>query len=103
MHVQVRITGAINSVGMVHRVDTVNRELTVFVNGELLTFDVPVGCEVVLHGEPVKLRMVQPLDRLKITYASRGGLRVARAIEVQPEEMPERAARDLSEVDQPAG
>lgn len=97
-----RITRTLHSVGMVHRVDTVNRELTVFVNGELLAFDVPVGCEVNLHGEPVKLRMVQPQDRVQITYIRHDGLRVARTIKVQPEEIAGRAARDLSEMDQPA-
>lgn len=98
-----RIARSLNSVGVVHRVDTVNRELTVFVNGVLLTFDVPVGCAVILHGELVKLRMVQPRDRVKITYASRGGLQVARTIEVQPDEIDGRAAYDLSGVDQSAG
>jgi hypothetical protein len=98
-----RIARALHSVGMVHRVDTVNRELTVFVNSELLTFDVPVGCEVILHGEPVKLRMVQPRDRVKITHASRDGLRVALTIEVQPAQIAGRAARDLSGMDQTTG
>ncbi len=98
-----RIARALASVGVVHRVDTVNREVAVFVDGELLTFDVPVGCEVVLHGEPVKLRMVQPQDRVKITHTRRGGLRVALMIEVQPDEITGRAVRDLSGVDQPAG
>jgi len=94
---------ALDSVGVVHRVDTVNRELAVFVNEELLTFDVPIGCQVILHGEPVKLRMVQPQDRVRITHASRGGLRVAITIEVQPDEVAGRTARSLSAVDQPAG
>src|SRR5579871_586167 len=94
---------ALDSVGVVRRVDTVNRELTVSVNGELLTFDVPVGCEVILHGEPVKLRLVQPQDRVKITHAGPGGLRVARTIEVQPDEIAGRTTRGLWEVDQRAG
>lgn len=103
MQGQQRIPSALNSVGMVHGVDTVNRELAVFVNGVLLTFDVPVGCEVILHGEPVKLRMVQPEDRVRITHACRGGLRVARRIEVQPDESASRALHDLSGVNRPAG
>ena len=97
------IARALNSVGVVHRVDTVNRELTVFVNDGLLTFDVPVGCAVILHGELVKLRMVQPQDRVKITYASHGGLQVARTMEVQPDEIAGRTACDLSGMDQSAG
>lgn len=86
------------SVGMVHRIDTINRELAVFVNGELLIFDVPVACPIVLHGEPVKLRMVQPLDRVIITHADRGGLRVAQRIEVQPEAIAGRTADDRSPI-----
>jgi hypothetical protein len=90
------IAQALDCVGVVHRVDTVNRELTVFVNDELLTFDVPIGCPVILHGEPVKLRMVQPQDRVKIAHASRGSLCVALTIEVQPDEIAGRAVRGLS-------
>lgn len=96
MHGQLRTAQALHSVGMIHRVDTVNRELTVIVNGELLTFDVPVGCEVILHGEHVKLRMVQPQDRAKITHLNRDNLRVALAIEVQPKNIAGRAPRELS-------
>lgn len=98
-----RITRTLHSVGMVHRVDTVNRELTVFVDGELMTFDAPVGCAVILHGEPVKLRLVQPQDRVKITHTSRDGLRVALTIEVQPDEIAGRALGDLPGLDYPAG
>jgi len=94
---------ALYSVGMVHRVDTVNRELSVFVDGALRCFDVPVGCTVILHGEPVKLRMVLPRDRVRITHLNRGDLRIARTIEVQPEQVAGRAALDLSGLDQPTG
>lgn len=97
------IARTLSSIGMVHRVDTVNRELTVFVEGELLAFDVPVGCPVYLHGEPVKLRMVQSQDRVKITHTDRNGLRVARTIEIPPVEISGRGNLDLSRVDQPAG
>lgn len=98
-----RIVRALYSVGYVHRVDTVNRELTVLVDGALLIFDVPVGCAVILHGEPVKLRMVQPRDRVRITHLNRGNLRIARTIEVQPERVAGRASLDLSQSDQPTG
>ena len=74
------------SVGVVQRFDTVNRELTVLVNGDLLTFDVPVDCEIALHGERVRFRMLQPRDRVRVRHVWRGGLLVALAIEVQPED-----------------
>lgn len=81
------IARALACVGVVHHLDTVNRELAVFINGELLTFDVPIGCPVILHGEPVKLRMMQAGDRVRITHISRDGLRVALRIEAQPDEL----------------
>lgn len=103
MHRHQRIAQALSSVGVVQHVDTVNREVTAFVDGALRTFDVPIGCEVILHGEPVKLRMVQPRDRVKITYTRRGSLQVALRIAVQPDEAAWCTARDLSGMDQPVG
>jgi len=93
---------ALSSVGIVHRVDTISRELTVFLDGELRTFDVPVGCAVILHCEPIKLRMVQPKDRVKITHTNGDGLRVARTVEVQPDDIAGRTAHDLAGLNQPA-
>jgi hypothetical protein len=75
---------ALQSAGVVHGVDTINRELAVFINGDLLTFDVPVNCKIVLHDERVRLRLVQPRDRVKITYEGHGRSLVAREIEAQP-------------------
>ena len=69
---------------VVHRVDPVNRELAALVEGILVTIYVPPGCEVVLRGERVKLRMVQPRDRVRVTYTERTDSLVAREIEVQP-------------------
>lgn len=85
MHCPKRIERALSSVGVVHHVDTVNREAAVFIESELLFFDVSIGCKIVLHGEPVKFRLIQPQDRVRITHTSRGGRRVALAIEVQPD------------------
>jgi hypothetical protein len=84
MHKPEPTVRALQSVGVVHLVDTVNRVLTVLVNGGLLTFDVPVDCEIILHGERVRFRMLQPRDRVRVTHAGRGSFRVALAIEVQP-------------------
>lgn len=86
MHKPEPAVRTLQSVGIVHRVDTVNRELTVLVNNDLLTFDVPVDCEISLHGERVRFRMLQPRDRVRIRHAWRDSLLVALAIEVQPED-----------------
>ena len=72
------------SVGVIHRVDPINRELAVVVNDDLLTFDVPVDCAIILHGERVRFRMLQPRDLVRITHRGRGRLRVALAIDAQP-------------------
>jgi hypothetical protein len=75
-------TSALQMDGVVHGVDTVNRELTVNAGGTLATFEVPPDCAVVLRGERVKLRMVQPRDRVQVTYTRRQGFLVARTIQV---------------------
>ena len=69
---------------VVHRVDHINRELAALVEGIPVTIYVPPDCEVVLRGERVKFRMVQPRDRLCVAYTEIADSLVARAIEVQP-------------------
>ncbi len=73
---------------LIHRVDPVNRELGAIVAGALVNVYVPSTCDVVLRGERVKLRMVQPGDRVRVIYTRRGGLLIARHVEVQPEKTP---------------
>src|SRR5918911_1609718 len=75
---------ALGAEAVVHRVDPVNRELTALVGGVLVNIYVPPGCEVVLRGERVKLRMVQPRDHVRVTYTELDGFLLAREIEVQP-------------------
>jgi hypothetical protein len=70
--------------GVIHWVDPVNRELATVVEGVLVNIHVPLNCDVVLHGERVKLRMVQPSDRVRVTYTELADAIVARAIEVLP-------------------
>lgn len=69
--------------GVVHRVDTVNRELDALVRGVVVTIYVPPNCEVILHCERVKLRMIQPRDRVRVAYRELADSLVARTIEVQ--------------------
>lgn len=70
--------------GIVCAVDTVNRELVVCTGSAQILFGVPSDCTIDLRSERVKLRMVQPLDRIKIVYAKVRMLLVARSMEVQP-------------------
>ena len=69
--------------GVVQRVDAINRELVALVRGGLVTIYLPPECEVVLHRERVKLRMIQPRDRVRVTYRELADSLVARKIEVQ--------------------
>jgi len=70
--------------GTVCAVDTINRELVIRTSSSQILFDVPSDCTIGLRSERVKLRMVQPLDRIKIVYVEVRGLLVARSMEVQP-------------------
>jgi hypothetical protein len=74
--------------GIVKSVDTVNRQLAALAGGARVNFDVPPGCVIALRGERVKLRMVQPDDRVRVAYAEVHGSLVARRLEVQPEHPP---------------
>jgi len=75
---------AVEAEATVHRVDPVNRELAAVVAGVLLNIYVPPDCAIVLRGERVKLRMIQPKDRLRVIYAQQGDHLIASQVEVQP-------------------
>ena len=84
MHPPAASASVLRVEGVVLRVDTINRELVVFAGGARVVVDVPAGCRIVLRGEPVRLRMLQPFDRIQAACTASGGLPVAHSIEVQP-------------------
>jgi hypothetical protein len=69
--------------GTVCQVDIINRELVLLVNDARVVFDVPPDCQIVLRGERVRLRVVQPRDRARVTYAIRRGRPAAHSIDVR--------------------
>ena len=71
--------------GVVHLVDIVQRELTILMDNGLEVFDVPVNCPIVLHGERIKLRMIQPRDQVRIRFAKDEETPMASYVEVQPD------------------
>ncbi len=71
--------------GVVERVDLVSRELEVRLPSETVLFDVPIDCLVVLHGERIKLRLVQSGDQVAITYLRGPDSLSIRRLEVQPD------------------
>ncbi len=68
--------------GIVCQVDVINRELALLAKGTRVVFDVPPDCTIVLRNERVRLRLVQPRDRARVTYALRRGRPTARSIHV---------------------
>ncbi len=69
--------------GIVRRVNPVSREMDVHAAGTTVSIDVRPDCVITLRGERVKLRMLQPRDRVRVTYTEHQGTRVAAAVEVR--------------------
>jgi hypothetical protein len=83
MHVPYGCRPTLQCEGVVRRVDLVGREVLVHVAGTPVSFDVRLGCVITLRGERVKLRLIQPRDRVRVAYTESQGARVADAIEVR--------------------
>lgn len=71
--------------GIVQRVDTVQREVKVLMQNGLENFDIPPDCPIFLHGERIKLRMIQPRDHVNIRFIAGDELPMATSVEVQPD------------------
>ena len=71
--------------GIVQRVDTVEREITVLLPTGLAVFDVPSDCPILLRGDPIKLRLIQPCDQVRVAFNDRQGRLIAQLLEVQPD------------------
>ncbi len=75
---------ALKAEAVVHLVDPVNRELAVTIHGAPRRIYVPPDCGVVLWGQRVKFRKVQPGDRVQVVFSVMADPLVAEALEVQP-------------------
>jgi hypothetical protein len=71
--------------GTIQRVDTLGREITVLLSTGLEVFYVPPDCPIVLHGERIKLRMIQPRDKARVTFVRSREMLVVELLEVQPD------------------
>lgn len=67
--------------GVLQRVDLIDREVTVRQAGEPVTYSVSPDCQVLLNGERVKLRMLQPRDCVRVAFRPRAEGRVALSVE----------------------
>ena len=54
--------------GVIQAIDVPGRTLTLLVSGVSTTFDIAPDCAIVLRGERVKLRLVQPRDNAHLVY-----------------------------------
>jgi hypothetical protein len=69
--------------GVIERVDVAGRELTVRVGATSRQFALAPGCPLLLHGELVKLRLLQARDRAHLDYARDGENLVAYRVRVR--------------------
>lgn len=70
--------------GSVERVDVVQRELTIIAGRQRIAVDIPPQCPVMLRGERIKLRLIQPGDVVRIRLVGRAARAVAQGVEVAP-------------------
>jgi len=68
--------------GVIRDVDRIGREITVVVDGRPVVFDVPADCAIFLHGERVKLRLLQPQDHACLLYTPADDRRVTRSVRI---------------------
>ena len=69
--------------GAIHSIDAPGREMKVEVGGVLRQFDIGAQCSVWLHGERVKLRILQAADPVHISYVIHNGTCLAMQIRVR--------------------
>ncbi len=72
----------LEATGVIERIDVPARELTLSINGAPQVFGLPPGCTLSLHGERVKLRLLQADDRAHVLYTCEDGSRVAHTVRV---------------------
>jgi hypothetical protein len=77
------ITNQLQLEGVLRRVDVIGREIEVADQATQMTMMVPPDCQLYLHGEPVKLRLLLPGDRLRISYRELSDTLVACVVEAQ--------------------
>jgi hypothetical protein len=68
--------------GIIQHVDPVGRELPVLIDGVSMNFYVPLQCTICLNNSPVKMRLLQPMDRARLEYSVEHGISTAHSITV---------------------
>ena len=78
--------------GIVRRVDLMTRELELLADAGVLRLVVLPGSRVLLNGERVKLRLLQPQDRVAVSYWDAPEIPLAHSVRVLG--FPDTASRD---------
>jgi hypothetical protein len=86
--------GTVEAVGVIQQVDVLGRSLTVLVSDVLQVFDLLPDCAIILHGERIKLRLVQPLDYARVIYSPAPEGLLACSVDVNGWFVPTPNARD---------
>jgi hypothetical protein len=68
--------------GTIESIDLVARVITIQFPRGPLTFDVPARCEILLNGERVKLRLLQPKDKVDLIFCRHRGFLTALELSV---------------------
>jgi hypothetical protein len=68
--------------GVIRAINAPCREMHISVNDKIYRFDIAGECSVWLHGERVKLRILQVADPVHISYSQQGVDSVATQIRV---------------------
>jgi len=70
--------------GTVQSVDVLCREISVLLPGGREVFYIPSDCPVYLRGERIKLRIAQPRDEVRVTFAQEDGVLLVKLLEIWP-------------------
>ena len=70
--------------GTVQSLDPLGREIVVLLPTGREVFYVPPDCPTYLRGERIKLRIAQPRDEVRVTFAEEEGVLSVKRLEIWP-------------------
>ncbi len=77
-----QITSLLEVEGAIQLIDAPCREMVILADGKPHRFDISGECSVWLHGERVKLRILQVTDLVHVSYSTHGDDHIAEQIRV---------------------
>jgi hypothetical protein len=69
--------------GTIDRLDLINRMIALRAGDDVVVYDVPVSCEILLNGQRVKMHVLQVNDQVLVTCCSPSNDPRASRIDVQ--------------------